>query len=160
MRGAIELDTQQIESGVVQDGIFKDSDGHFSIEIPNDWKLESGTLFGEKVLRISSPLQEYAVEIRKLPLDTVNPVPHQECIWAFADQGLYQSDNQLTHQVATCYPIEESDMIIFVYMRRDDFYTWQLEGQVNPNYLVEGGHVTANIIDSIIWSDVSVDQSP
>lgn len=160
MRNAIVLDSQQIESGTLQDGVFTDAGGYFSLSIPEDWVVEHGSAFSDKVLKVTSPLNEYAVEIRQLPLQSTSPIPHQECIWAFVDDGLYRMNRIETQKMGTCYPINDSEMVIFVYLFQSQGYTWQLEGQVNPNYLVEGEHVTSNIISSIIWNDVSREQNP
>ncbi len=135
-------------------GLYSDSTGFFSIQIPEDWFITNTSPFGERRVSIHHSVQTYSVEIWRMPGTHYRPAPREGCVWAFSDKGLYDgwSKSRATN-IASCYPISSKDDLIFVYLRHWKGSTWQLEGHVSPDVLVEGERETRKLIQSINWID-------
>ncbi len=150
---AIPLDNIEDQPGVIQDGVYVDSTKQFSLLISEDWQLEHGAFFGERRLRLTHKLEDYAVEVWRLSGRYTHPAAREDCLWAFVDEGLYSEWSQGVVNVATCYPVDANTNVIFVYMYQTPEYTWQLEGHVSMDVLVEGERLTREVIQQIEWSD-------
>ena len=146
------------ETSVV-DGQYIDPSGNFSLFIPEDWFISNTSSFAEKRVSVQHTVQRYRVEVWRVPGTHYRPSPREGCVWAFSDKGLYDgwSESRATN-IATCYPISANDDLIFVYLRHWKGSTWQLEGHVSPDVLVEGERETRQLIQTISWLDGEQDQ--
>ena len=146
----LELEIGQ--TGLIEDGVYIDSTKLFSVNIPDDWVVEEGNPFGERRIFMRHRVEEYHIEIWQIPGTQYRPVPREDCLWAFVDRGLYSdwSENR-TVNVATCYPTNDSHTVIFVYLKHWKEATWQLEGHVSLDILVEGERETRELIQSVSW---------
>ena len=151
-RVAEPLELQIGQTGVIENGVYVDSTKLFSVEIPDDWIVEDGNPFGERRIFMRHRVEEYHIEIWRVPGTQYRPVPREDCLWAFVDRGLYSdwSANR-TVNVATCYPTNDSHTVIFVYLKHWKGATWQLEGHVSLDILVEGERETRALIQSVSW---------
>lgn len=162
LRGQAEpLDGTFGQIGVVKEGIYLDYTGLFSVDVPEDWEVTQGNLFGERRLELHHEIEDYYVEVWRFPGVQYRPTTREDCIWAFIDRGLYSdwSNNRLTN-VGTCYPTGDSNYVIFVYIKHWQGFTWQLEGHVSLDVLVEGERETRERIQSIRWNVVESVQKP
>ena len=146
------LELQMSQTGLIEDGVYIDSTKLFSVEVPEDWIVEEGNPFGERRLFMRHRVEEYHIEIWRIPGTQYRPVPREDCLWAFVDRGLYSdwSENR-TVNVATCYPTNDSHSVIFVYLKHWKGSTWQLEGHVSLDVLVEGERETRALIQNVNW---------
>ncbi len=138
-------------TGQIENGIYFDSTTHFSIPIPEDWEVVEGNPFGDRRLKMRHRLEEYHIEIWRVQ-GAQDLVSREDCIWAFVDQGSYRSVlHQDVQQLASCYPTDQSNRVIFARTKYWQGYTWQLEAHVSLNVLVEGERETTELFDSINW---------
>lgn len=162
LRGQAEpLDGTFGQVGLVKEGVYEDSTGLFSLSIPEDWDVEHGNPFGERRLKLNHEIEDYYVEVWRLPGAQYRPTTREDCIWAFIDRGLYSdwSNSRLTN-VGTCYPAGDSNHVIFVYIKHWQGFTWQLEGHVSLDVLVEGERETREVVQSLSWHVVESVQKP
>ena len=159
-RVAQPLEVQIGQTGVIENGVYVDSTKLFSVEIPDDWIVEEGNPFGERRMFMRHRVEEYHIEVWRVAGTQYRPVPREDCLWAFVDRGLYSdwSENR-TVNVATCYPTNDSHTVIFVYLKHWKGATWQLEGHVSLDVLVEGERETRTLIQSVNWGVDVPDQT-
>lgn len=155
------LEMQVGQTGLIEDGVYIDSTKLFSIPVPEDWIVEEGNPFGERRILMRHRVEEYHIEIWRVPGTQYRPVPREDCLWAFIDRGLYSDwSEHRTVNVATCYPTDDSHSVIFVYLKHWKGSTWQLEGHVSLDVLVEGERETRALIQSVSWGvDVPIQTS-
>lgn len=150
---AVPLDSIAEQVGILENGVYVDSTNQFSLPVSDDWKVEQGNFFGERRLKLSHKVEDYAVELWRLSGRYTYPAAREDCLWAFVDEGLYSEWSEGVVNVATCYPVGSNTTVIFVYMYQTAEYTWQLEGHVSMDVLVEGERLTREIIQQIEWLD-------
>lgn len=138
-------------SGTTVDGVYYDNSGLFSVVIPTDMNISSVSSYSGKHVRIENTLEQYAVEIWRIDGIQYKPSPREDCIWAFIDRATYSEFGNRATNVGTCYPIASGGSIVFVHLKYWQGYTWQLEAQVSPDFLVEGKQATEDFIASIVW---------
>lgn len=152
------LELELGQTGLIENGVYTDSTKLFSVVVPEDWVIEDGNPFGERRIYMRHRVEDYHIEVWRVPGTQYRPVPREDCLWGFVDRGLYTDwSSNRTVNVATCYPTDESHSVIFVHLKHWKGSTWQLEGHVSLDVLVEGERATRMLIQSINWGvDVPV----
>ena len=134
------LELQIGQTGVIENGVYVDSTKLFSVEIPDDWIVEEGNPFGERRMFMRHRVEEYHIEIWRVPGTQYRPVPREDCLWAFVDRGLYSdwSENR-TVNVATVITTMQCIIVLSTLKVR--------RGNLKDTYhdvLVEGERETRN----------------
>ena len=147
------IDNAYAVLGNTVNGVYYDNSGLFSVVIPTDMNISSTSSYSGNHVRIENTLEQYAVEIWRIDGIQYKPSPREDCIWAFIDKATYSEFGHRATNVGTCYPIASGGSIVFVHLKYWQGYTWQLEAQVSPDFLVEGKMATEEFIDSIAWQE-------
>lgn len=143
-----------IGNGDVVDGVYLDSSQLFSVVVPDDWEVVSGSQFGELRVTMEHSIHNYSVQIWQLKGTHYRPTVREDCVWSFIDKGLY-TDWSMSRptNVATCVSNDPNEELVFLFLRHWKGYTWYLEGHVDVDVLVEGERSTREVIQSIQWID-------
>jgi len=156
---SVKLEENPNRSGIVNDGVYRDAQEFFTLEVSDDWIPSLGVLYGGLHLRLEHIAEETAIEVWSFQGIQYKPAPRDECIWSFLDKGLYNEWGfSRSVNVATCHPIDNREMVIFAYLLHKFGRTWQLEAHVSRDNLVEGRRIAEELLQDINWSDVEPDQ--
>ena len=127
-----------IGNGDVVDGVYLDSSQLFSVVVPDDWEVVSGSQFGELRVTMEHSIHNYSVQIWQLKGTHYRPTVREDCVWSFIDKGLY-TDWSMSRptNVATCVSNDPNEELVFLFLRHWKGYTWYLEGHVDVDVLLK-----------------------
>lgn len=139
-------------SGRVDDGMFRDVELGFEVQVLDGWTADPGVMGGALRLAMDQELTGTRIEIWRFSGADLTPRPRAGCLWTFQDRGPYKDlpvpDDPV---VATCMPDDPDDPRVQAWMLRRHGGVWQLEVHLPGQQMLAARRAGLAVLQTARW---------